>query len=129
MTTVLLATDSVHTTAAACDYLGERLDGGDTVVVFTVTTGEVTERDAGDAANVARTRLFEPTVETARRSVDDGDDATVAAAIRDAAGEHDVDEIVLGRVSGDPERAGVVPGETASAVIEGTTRPVVLVSP
>ena len=127
MATVLLATDSVHTTAAACDYLGERLGTEDTVVVVTVRTDVVSERDAGDAANVARTRLFEPTVETVQRGADD-DTAAVAAAIRAVAAENDADEIVLGRVSGDPERAGEPPGSTATALLETATRPVVLVA-
>jgi nucleotide-binding universal stress UspA family protein len=129
MPTVLLATDSVHTTAAGCDYLADRLDEGDTVVVLTVTAGVVSERDAGDAANVARTRLFDPTVETARRPSDGEDAAAVAAAITAVAADTDADEIVLGRVSGDPERAGEPPGSTARAVLRSASRPVVLVSP
>ena len=36
MSRFLLATDSVHTTAAACDYLGERLSDGDAVIVVSV---------------------------------------------------------------------------------------------
>lgn len=129
MTTVLLATDSVHTTAAACDYLGSRLGDGDTVVVATVTTDTVSERDAGDAANVARTRLFEPTVETVRRSAEADDPAAVAASITAVAAETGADEILLGRVSGDPERAGEPPGSTANALLETASRPVVLVAP
>jgi nucleotide-binding universal stress UspA family protein len=39
----LVATASVHTTAAACDYLENRLDGpaADTVTVLTVTAPDV----------------------------------------------------------------------------------------
>ena len=50
----LVATDSVHTTAAACDYLEARLGPDDTVSVVSVPEGS---RDADDALNVASARL------------------------------------------------------------------------
>ena len=37
MTTFLVATASVHTTAAACDYLDGRVTPEDTVLVVSVT--------------------------------------------------------------------------------------------
>ena len=67
MTRVLVAAESVHTTAAACDYLVPRLDGDDEVLLLTVKTDELEARDAGDAANVARTRLVDPSVESITR--------------------------------------------------------------
>jgi len=102
MTRVLVATASVHTTAAACDYLEGRLDGDDTVVVLTVEDDTVAGRDAGDAANVARTRLFEPTIEPI---TGEGEPAT---EIQVVAEQEAIDEIVLGQVRGDPLRTEVV---------------------
>lgn len=118
---VLVATASVHTTAAACDYLTPRLTTGDTVLVVTVEEEDLSGRDAGDAANVARTRLVGPTIET--RTVD-GDPAT---AIGRVAREADVDELVVGRHRGDPERAGAPPGSTVRALLADLDRPVVVV--
>jgi nucleotide-binding universal stress UspA family protein len=121
MTRVLLGTASVHTTAAACDYLTARLGAGDTVVVLTVREAGLERRDAGDAANVARTRLFEPSVETHTR------EGEPAREIRDAATDHDVDEIVIGPHRGHPQTAGEPPGSTARALLAALDRPVVVV--
>ena len=41
----LVATDSVHTTAAACDYLEPRLDPDDAVDVLTVVAPETGPSD------------------------------------------------------------------------------------
>ena len=51
----LVATDSVHTTAAACDYLEPRLEDDDFVSVVSVPGTD--ERDAEDALNVVNARL------------------------------------------------------------------------
>jgi len=121
MRRVLVATASVHTTAAACDYLEGRLDSDDSVVVLTVEDDTVAGRDAGDAANVARTRLFEPTIETITR---EGEPATV---IRAVAEQDAIDEIVLGQVRGDPDLAGDAPGSTVRALLAETDYPVVVI--
>ena len=121
MTRVLVATASVHTTAAACDYLVGRLGANDKVIVLTVTEPNMAARDAGDAANVARTRLVEPTVEALTR---DGEPTTV---IQEVATERDVDEIVIGPHGGDPERASDPPGSTARVLLGSTGRPIVVV--
>ncbi|WP_436925952.1 hypothetical protein [Halosimplex amylolyticum] len=63
MTRYLLATASVHTTAAAADHLADRLTADDEVLVVTVAEPDLDGRDGGDAANVARTRLLPATVE------------------------------------------------------------------
>lgn len=120
MTRVLVATTSVHTTAAACDYLEGRLDSDDTVVVLTVEDDTVAGRDAGDAANVARTRLFEPTIETI---TGEGDPA---AEIEQIAETEAVDEIVLGKTRGDPDVAGDAPGSTVRNLLAEADRPVVV---
>jgi len=121
MTRVLVATASVHTTAAACDYLEGRLDGDDTVVVLTVEDDTVAGRDAGDAANVARTRLFEPTVEPITR---EGEPATEIQAVAE---QEAIDEIVLGQVRGDPDVAGDPPGSTVRNLLAETASPVVVI--
>lgn len=127
MTTVLVGTDSVHTTAAACDYLGPRLGAGDTVVCCTVLDDAVSERDAGDASNVARTRLVEPTVEVRDPERLPADD-TVAGVLRRAAEESGADELLVGSTRGDPATAGDPPGSAVRALLAETALPVVVVS-
>jgi len=121
MTHVLVATSSVHTTAAACDYLQGRLDGDDQVTVLAVAEPNLDARDPGDATNVARTRLVAPTVETLVR------EGTPAAVIRTVAAERDVDELVVGPRRGDPETSGTAPGETVAALVADSEWPVVVV--
>lgn len=119
----LVATESVHTTAAACDYLEPRLDGptADTVTVLTVAAGG---RNAGDAANVARARLAgRATVETDRREAGDG---SVAAAIGEALDATGADVLVVGPHAGEPG-ADADLGSTARALLTGATVPVVVV--
>ena len=131
----LVATASVHTTAAACDYLGDRLDEDDTVTLLTVEEGDAGDapmgrdasdaamgRDAGDAANVARTRLLAPEIEALTRP------GEPAAVIREVASERGVDEIIIGQTRGNPERAGESPGTTARALVADPPVPVVVVS-
>ena len=126
MTTVLVGTDSVHTTAAACDYLGPRLDSDDTVYLCSIPDSQVSERDAGDAANVARTRLVEPVVEILDFATGAEAD-TVTTALLAVADEHDVDELVVGTRRGDTETAGESPGSTVRQLLAETERPVVVV--
>ena len=121
MVRVLVATASVHTTAAACDYLVGRLGGDDEVIVLTVAEPALATRDAGDAANVARTRLVEPTVEAMTQEGEPAD------AIQEIATERDVDEVVIGPHGGDPVRAGEPPGSTVLALLGSADRPVVVV--
>jgi nucleotide-binding universal stress UspA family protein len=116
VTRFLLATDSVHTTAAGCDYLSDRLEGDDAVIALTVLEDAGTERDAADALNVATVRLPTAT-ETARR------EGTPAPAILDAAGARDADEIVL------VETESGAMSSTVRAVIADADRPVVVVRP
>jgi len=121
MTHVLVATASVHTTAAACDYLEPRLRSDDEVTVLAVGESDLDARDPGDATNVARTRLVAPTVETLVR------EGQPAAVIREVAAGRDADEIVVGPRRGDPERAGDPPGGTVRALLGAAERPVVVV--
>lgn len=122
MTRVLVATASVHTTARACDYLLDRLGPDDEAVVIGVAEPGLAGRDPGDAANVARTRLVEPSVETVTAEGDP------AAVIRQVATERDVDEIVVGAARGDPETRGEAPGSTVRALLADPPRPVVVLA-
>jgi len=118
MVTVLVASASVHTTAAACDYLTPRLGADDAVVVLGVAEPGMAARDVGDAANVARTRLVAPAVDAVVREGDPAD------AIREAAAEHAVDAVVVGATRGDPDAAGDPPGSTVRALLAASDRPV-----
>ena len=137
----LVATASVHTTAAACDYLENRLDGpaadtvttghptavADHVTLLTVTApdgrdaGDAVYRDADDAANVARARLVGgATVETATRGGDPA--ASVLETVDDLA----PDVLVLGPRSGAPGATADL-GSTARSVLARSPVPAVVV--
>jgi nucleotide-binding universal stress UspA family protein len=137
MTTFLVATASVHTTAAACDYLGDRATADDTVIAVSVTEPDGDPRDAGkpadsrapsrdtrrdaeDATNVARTRLVDPTVETI---TEDGNPSEV---IQSLVAERDVDEVLIGARRGDPDAAPGL-GGTAADLLVSLDVPVVVV--
>ena len=120
MTEYLVATSSVHVTAAAADYLEPRIDPSeDAVVVVAVREPAAPERDAGDAANVARSRLAAvmPTTE-----IVDGDPSEELLAAVD---ERDPDVVVIGANSGTEGASGV--GSTATTLVERLDRPVVVV--
>ncbi|MFC6718199.1 universal stress protein [Natrialbaceae archaeon GCM10025810] len=122
----LVGADSVHTTAAACDYLEGRMTAEDAVAVVGVVPsdpvdGEPTRLDLEEAMNVASVRLVDAgTVET---TLVDG--AEPATALRDRAAAWDVDEIVIGPHRGSPEAEGV--GSTCLDLLENARRPVVVV--
>jgi len=121
MTTYLLASGSVSTSAAACDYLADRLTADDTVMVLGVAEPDTPERDVGDAINVARARLTPATVWTERREGDP------TGAILDLAADIDADELLVGQRRGDPDTDTPGLGSTAAAVASAATRPVVVV--
>ncbi|QIO21257.1 universal stress protein [Haloarcula sp. JP-L23] len=120
MTEYLVGASSVHVTAAAADYLQDRLDPAeDSVVVVGVREPDAPSRDAGDAANVARSRLAAvmPTTETR-----DGDPvAELLAAVDD----HGPDVVVLGANRGTEGADGV--GSTVTNLLARVNRPVVVV--
>lgn len=111
MTTFLLATASVHTTAAACDYLTDRVTADDTVLVVGVTEPGMDPRDAGDATNVARTRLVDPTVEVITR------EGSASEEIQAVVAERDVDEVVAGPRRGDPDAPSGLGGTVADLLV------------
>ncbi len=117
----LVATDSVHTTAAACDYLEPRLDPDDTVAVVTVPGTQA--RDSDDALNVANARLLgHASVETERLETDGDPASAILAAVRDRS----PDVVVVGPHAGTPN-AGPGLGETARRIVESVDVPVVVV--
>ncbi|MDG5761838.1 universal stress protein [Natronococcus sp. A-GB1] len=118
---LLVGTDSVHTTAAICDYLDPRLTETDEVrVVATAEPGDGTaERDAREALNVAPVRLAGAgSVETKFR------EGEAVPELLEAAATVDADEIVVGASSAGSEAAV---GSTTRALLERTSRPVVVV--
>jgi nucleotide-binding universal stress UspA family protein len=116
----LVGADSVHTVAAACDYLSTRTSGDDEVIVLAVLAGEDAEQEraVGEALNVARVRLTGPVVETIQR------EGAPATELRMLAADRDVDEILVGAHRGEPGAAGL--GGTTSTVLVEATRPVVV---
>ncbi|EMA25974.1 MULTISPECIES: universal stress protein [Haloarcula] len=120
MTTFLLATNSVHVTAAAADYLQKRLDpaADDDIVVVAVRDPDAPPRDAGDAVNVARSRLasFMPVTETK-----DGEPVTEILAAID---EHDPDELLIGPSRGTDGSDGI--GSTGRDLLTRVDRPVIV---
>ncbi|WP_306059083.1 universal stress protein [Natronococcus wangiae] len=119
---VLVGTDSVHATAAICDYLEERAtsDDGVTAVAAFSPGDETARRDGREALNVASVRLAAlGTVETELR---DGDPAPT---LLEVAAEVDADEIVVGARGGDPDSERSV-GSTTRALLEDASRPVVV---
>lgn len=117
----LVATDSVHTTAAACDYLEKRLDPDDTVAVLTVTGTDT--RDGEDALNVANARLLGYAEVETERIESSGDPTN---AILDVATERSPDSIIIGKRAGTPNAEPTL-GSTAQQLIEAAAVPVVVV--
>ncbi|AAV47423.1 unknown [Haloarcula marismortui ATCC 43049] len=120
MTTFLLATSSVHVTAAAADYLQHRLDSAadHDIVVVAVHDPDAPSRDAGDAVNVARSRLaaFMPATETR--------DGAPVTEILAAVDEHDPDELLIGPHRGTDDSDGV--GSMARDLLTNVDRPVIV---
>jgi nucleotide-binding universal stress UspA family protein len=120
MTHFLVATSSVHVTAAAADYLQGRLDPtNDEVTVVAVREPDAPGRDAGDATNVARSRLaaVTPTTETV-----EGEPTEELLA---AVSEHDPGEVIVGPHRGVEGATG--PGSTVQSLLSSVDRPIVVV--
>lgn len=125
MVRILVATASIHTTAAACDYLSAHADP-DRILVVGVEESGHSHQAVADATNVAKARLGspdDPPVETLRRS---GDPATEILAVAE---ERDVDLLVAGAHGGDPESGGTPPGSTVTRLLTEGEWPVVVVDP
>ncbi|WP_096390126.1 universal stress protein [Halopenitus persicus] len=127
MTTFLVPTDSVHASAASCDYLANRATAADTVhAVNSLRGGDETSaddvRDGEEALNVVTARLADVTVETHQfvRGNEPGEDVLTAAA------EFDADEIVLAVGSRSPVGKALF-GSVAQRILLDSDRPVVAV--
>ncbi|WP_247004764.1 universal stress protein [Halosolutus gelatinilyticus] len=118
-----LGTDSVHTTAAACDYLDDRATADDEVTAVAVAPPDdrAAERDRQEALNVAPVRLSAVgSVETELR------EGEPTAELLAAASEVGADEIVIGARSGAPDATADL-GSTARRLLENASRPVIVV--
>lgn len=103
MTTYVVPTDSVHTSAALCDYLVDRVGGDDAVhAIYSQDDASASaDRDGEDALNAVYARLGAvAAVETHVRGT------TPAGDIRALAAEVDADEVVIG--SGGSEGVGSI---------------------
>ncbi len=122
----LVGTDSVHTTAAICDYLERRATPDDAVTVVAVVSpnDSTARRDGQEALNVASVRLTGVgTVETELREAED----EPATALLEVVDERGVDSLVVGPRRGTPSATGDV-GSTAIELLARATVPVVVVS-
>jgi len=128
MTTFVVATNSVHTSAAICDYLSDRVDDGDTVHAInshldeeSATTDEL--RDGEDALNGIYSRLGAmTTVEThqfVRGNVPAEDILSFAETV-------EADEIVLG-VRKPTSTSKVAIGSVTEQVLLHSSRPMAVI--
>ncbi|ERG95076.1 universal stress protein [Haloquadratum walsbyi] len=128
MTTYVLATDHVDTSARLCDYLISRLEDSDTVhAVNSLYGSDKTEsqeiRDGKEALSVIRSRLGAiATIETRQfvRGNDPDEDVLVHAE------DVDADELVIGVKKRTPT-AKVVFGSAAQSILLQTDRPTAVV--
>ncbi|TQQ81050.1 universal stress protein [Halonotius terrestris] len=125
MTTFVVATDSVHTSAALCDYLFDRVDEADTVYAINSLHDDDPEasRDGKDALNAVASRLAAvTTVETEQFSRGN----VPAEDILSFSDEVDADEIVLG-VRKPTETSKVAIGSVTEQVLLHSDRPMAVV--
>jgi len=127
MTTFVVATDSVHTSAALCDYLFDRIDEADTVYainsIHDANADPEAIRDGKDALNAVASRLAAvTTVETeqfSRGNVPAEDILSFSETV-------DADEIVLG-VRKPTETSKVAIGSVSEQVLLHSDRPMAVV--
>ncbi|MGM0590482.1 MAG: universal stress protein [Halobacteriota archaeon] len=128
MTTFVLGTNDVNTSAALCDYLQERVGPGDVVyAVNSLRGGDETSsdevRDGSDALNVVEVRLgASATVETHQFVRDNSPVEDLLACVADA----DADELVIGLRTRSPT-AKIVFGSTAQDVLLRANVPIAVV--
>jgi nucleotide-binding universal stress UspA family protein len=128
MTTFVLATDDVHTSAALCDYLDGRLADGDEVHAINSLpggdeTGSDEVRDGEDALNAVRSRLgARATLET--HQLIRGND--VETDVIEYVEQVDADELVIGVRKRNPT-AKVVFGSNAQQILLHANVPMVVI--
>ncbi|MFB6235439.1 MAG: universal stress protein [Halopenitus sp.] len=128
MTTFLVPTNSVDSSAAACDYLSDRLDEGDSVVaVNSLVGGDETSaeavRDGKEALNVVDVRLSGiASVDTHQfvRGNEPAEDVLKACE------EFDPEELVISIRDRSPTGKAVF-GSVSQQLLLNTERPVVSV--
>lgn len=128
MTTFVLATNSVHTSAVLCDYLDNRVRDGDVVhAVNSLRGGDETSstdvRDGEDALNAVASRLSATVDVETHQLVRQNDPAT---DVIDYADDVDADELVLGVRKRNPT-SKVVFGSVAQDILLNANRPMVVV--
>ncbi|SEO27738.1 Universal stress protein family protein [Halogranum amylolyticum] len=128
MTTFVLATNSVHTSALLCDYLDDRLQEGDVVhAVNSLRGGDATSsadvRDGEDALNAVGARLGATADVETHQFVREN---SPAEDIVGYAEQIDADEIVLGVRKRNPT-SKVVFGSVAQDILLNANRPMVVV--
>lgn len=120
MTRYLVATRSIHTMAAACDYLTQELSAEDAVTVLTVDSPDDT-RDGDDAYNVANARLSG--IAVVELEIRDGEPGPEILAAVDACA---ADRLVLGSRGGESGRPKRI-GETTRFLLKHASIPVIVV--
>jgi len=125
VTTFVLGADTVHSTAALCDYLDGLVDADDRVVAVNSHPGgdETTSedlRDGEDALNVTASRLAAVCDVETHQFVRGNDPAT---DLLEAVEAEDADELVIGVRERTPA-AKVVFGSTAQEVLLRSNVPV-----
>jgi nucleotide-binding universal stress UspA family protein len=128
MTTFVLATNSVHTSAVLCDYLDGRLQESDAVhAVNSLRGGDTTSsddvRDGEDALNAVTARLGGKADVETHQFVRENSPAEDVVAYAD---EVDADEIVLGVRKRNPT-SKVVFGSVAQDILLNANHPMVVV--
>ncbi|MFC4438116.1 MULTISPECIES: universal stress protein [Natrialbaceae] len=119
----LVGTDSVHTTAAICNYLERRATPEDDVSVIAAFPPDdrSVRRDGQEALNVAPVRLA--TVGRVETDLREGEPVSI---VLEAADEVDADEIIVGSRGGTPGSAAAV-GSSTQDLLEDASWPVVVV--
>lgn len=128
MTTYVLATNHVDTSAKLCDYLLDRVSGSDEVhAVNSLPGGSATDtddvRDGEEALNVVSSRLGTITTVESHQFVRGNEPHE---DILEHAEEIDADEIVIGIRRRNPT-AKVVFGSTAQQIMLHSNRPMAVV--
>ncbi|MFW6320390.1 MAG: universal stress protein [Halohasta sp.] len=128
MTTFVVATNSVHTSAALCDYLVDRVGEGDTVHAINSQLDEASAsaaelRDGEDALNGIYSRLGALTTVETHQFVRGN---VPAEDILSMAEEVDADEIVLG-VRKPTSTSKVAIGSVTEQVLLHSDRPMAVI--
>ncbi|MFB6124218.1 MAG: universal stress protein [Haloferacaceae archaeon] len=128
MANYVVGTDSVHTSAALCDYLDDRVTEADTVyAVNSLRGGDDTSsedvRDGEDALNAVDSRLGTKTTVETHQLVRGNDPADDLLSFAD---DNDADEFVIGVRKRNPT-AKVVFGSNAQDLLLHSNLPVAVV--